>query len=268
MKKVILILSCLFFLAVTPLNAQAQATATLSINPATMNLKAGETAILGVMVANIQDLYAYDITLKYDSAVIKVTSIESGSFLDTGFTAAQVIDDGAGSAQIAFSQLPPSGGKTGSGELVVIRIKALAAGTTSIKIETAQLLKKDASAITVTTSTGSVTVTGGTTSSGSQPASSVGDQPENSGNQPIAAPTNTPQPDQKETPAEVVEEQPAEDVQPATTEAPARQPAEQPETSGSPSLAWLIPVAILLMAGGYFGGNLLRKLTKKKKKKK
>ncbi len=199
--------------------------------------------------------------------MIKVTSIETGSFLDTGFTAAQLIDDSAGSAQIAFSQLPPSGGKTGSGELVVFKIKALAAGTTQIKIDTAQLLKKDASAITVTTSTGSVNVTGGT-SSGNQPASSAGDQPESSGSQPTSMPTNTPLPVQEETVSEVEEEQPVEVEQPVATEAPASQPVEQVEPNKTLGLAWLIPAAILLMAGGYFGGNLLRKITTKKKKKK
>lgn len=259
----------MILLAITPLNAQAQASASLSISPATLNLKAGETTVLGVTIANAAELYAYDIILRYDPAVIKVTSIETGSFLDTGFTAAQLIDDSAGSAQIAFSQLPPSGGKTGSGELVVIRIKALAAGTTQLKIENAQLLKKDASAITATTSSGTVTVTGGTTSSGSQPASSAGDQPEGSVSQPTAAPTNTPQSDQEKTTSGVEEEQPDEIEQPAVpTEVPASPPAEQSKSSGSPSLAWLIPAAILFMAGGYFGGNLLRKLTKNKKKKK
>lgn len=259
----------MILLAVTPLSAQAQASVSLSISPATLNLKAGETAVLGVTIANAAELYAYDITLRYDAAVIKVTSIETGSFLDTGFTAAQLIDDSAGSAQIAFSQLPPSGGKSGSGELVIFRIKALGAGTTQVRIETAQLLKKDASAITVTTSTGTVTVTGGNSGSGSQPASSAGDQPAGSEAQPTAAPASTPQPDLGESVVEeeVAEEQPVESGQPAATETPVVQPAEQAEPGKSPSLFWLILAAVLLMAGGYFGGNLLRKLTSKKNKK-
>lgn len=259
----------MILIAITPLSAQAQASASLSINPATLNLKAGETAILGVTIANAAELYAYDITLRYDAAVIKVTSIETGSFLDTGFTAAQVIDDSAGSAQIAFSQLPPSGGKSGSGELVVFRIKALGAGTTQVRIETAQLLKKDASAITVTTSTGTVTVTGGTSGSGNQPASSAGDQPAGSEAQPTAAPTSTPQPDQEESvnEEEVEEQLTVEAGQSEATEVPVVQPSEQTEPGKSPSLAWLIPAAILLMVGWYFGGNLLRNLTSKNKKK-
>ena len=272
MKKYLLPLFLLAVLAFSSLPASAQAQASLSINPSSTSLQAGQSATLAVRIADVTDLYAYDITLRYDPSVIEITSIENGSFLKGGFTAAQVLDKSTGTAQIAFTSIPPFTAQSGSGDLVTFKVKAKSGGSAQITIENTQLLKKDATAIPASTTSGMVVVSGSVATDASRPVTNPGgssgenpppQQPESTASvsTPGAA-ASTAQPTRLGT----LPAGPTKNATSVPVDAqPAQQPTPEPEGGrGVNPLFWMIPLGLALLAAGYYGGNFLRDRAGKK----
>ncbi len=251
--------------------AQAQAQTALTISPASTTLQAGQSATLAVRITDVQDLYAYDITLRYDPTLVEVTSIDNGSFLQGGFTAAQILDPAAGTAQLAFTSIPPFTAQSGSGELATFKVKAKSGGSARISIENIQLLKKDATAIEVTSASGLVTVNSGVSTEAPRPVLNPGgaeDQGQTLQLLNPAAPASTPETGAlitQPTSAPGGQDQPtAESALRATVVPAAPLPAEEPASGGGlPPLVWMIPLGLALLAIGYFGGNFLRGRTRK-----
>ena len=273
MKKRSKLFLLLFLLALPFRAAQAQAQTVLSVSPSSTTLQAGQSATLAVRITDVQNLYAYDITLHYDPSIIEVTSIDNGSFFKGGFTAAQILDKTAGTAQLAFTSIPPFNVQSGSGELATFKLKAKAGGSARISIENIQLLRKDATAISATSTSGQVTVSGGAAVTeaprpGANPGGNDSGQPLDALN-PGAAVSSTQQsaPTEKPTKAPGGQTQPTTAPTQRSTVVPAAQVADpEPEKNGGiPPLVWMIPAALILLAGGYFGGNFLRDRTQKKK---
>jgi hypothetical protein len=273
MKNRLIALLLLVFLLIPFTTASAEAQTVLSINPSATTLQAGQSATLAVRITDVTDLYAYDITLHYDPSILEITSIENGSFLTGGFTAAQILDKTAGTAQLAFTTIPPFTAQSGSGELAIFKVKAKVGGNARISIENIQLFKKDATAIEATTSSGTVTVTGSTPTEASRPVSNPGganDQVQsqlaaNSG-EAVSTPGSS-APAAKSTGASVSGTQPtAMPVVRGTVVPAAPIPTPEPEKGGGiPLLVWLIPLGLALLAVGYFGGNFLGNRVRGKK---
>jgi len=273
MKKQSLLLLLLFLLALPFRAARAQAQAALSISPFSTTLQAGQSATLAVRITDVQNLYAYDISLHYDPSLVEITVIDNGSFLQGGFTAAQILDKTAGTAQLAFTSIPPFNAQSGSGELATFKVKAKTGGSARISIENIQLLRKDATAISATSTSGQVTVSGGAAATegprpGANPGGNDSGQPLDALN-PGAAVSSTQQSAAvvKPTNASGGQTQPTTAPTQRSTVVPAAPVAEpEPEKNGGiPPLVWMIPAALILLAGGYFGGNFLRDRTQEKK---
>jgi hypothetical protein len=269
MKKYILPFLLLCILAFPSLLVSAQAQSALSINPSSTSLDAGQSATLTVRITDVTDLFAYDITLHYDPSVVEITSIENGSFLTDGFTAAQILDKAAGTAQIAFTSIPPFSAQSGSGELASFKVKAKSNGSARISIENIQLLKKDASAIEATSSIGTVTVIGSTATEVSRPVTNPGGVADPGQPQQTLNPGNTAStvgPGLQAAPPVIAFEQPTAVPTVRDTVVPAAPlPTPEPETNGGVSpLVWMISLALVLLAAGYFGGNFLRERTRRK----
>jgi hypothetical protein len=272
MKKRSQLLLLLFLLALPFRAAQAQAQTVLSVSPSSTTLQAGQSATLAVRITDVQNLYAYDITLHYDPSIIEVTSIDNGSFLNGGFTAAQILDKTAGTAQLAFTSIPPFNAQSGSGELATFKLKAKAGGSARISIENIQLMRKDATAISATSTSGQVTVSGGAAVTeaprpGANPGGNDSGQPLDALNPGAAVSSTQSAPAVKPTKAPGGQTQPTTAPTQRSTVVPAAQVADpEPEKNGGiPPLVWMIPAALILLAGGYFGGNFLRDRTQKKK---
>jgi hypothetical protein len=271
MKRFFLPLFLLVILAFPLSIAGAQAQATLSINPSSVTLEAGQSANLSVRITDVSDLYAYDITLHYDPSVVEITSIENGSFLTGGFTAAQILDKSAGTAQIAFTSIPPLTAHSGSGDLVTFKVKAKSGGSARVTIENIQWLKKDATAIEATASSGTVMVTGSTATDSPRPVSNPGGvadpgQTQQTGS--AGAQNATPE---SSSPADTPSSAGNGSTQPTAVPAlrdtvvPAAPiPTPEPQKGGGITpLVWMIPLGLALLAIGYFGGNFLRARTRK-----
>jgi len=120
-----------------PATPQAQATPRIRFEPSTLNLSPGQTATIGVVVENVNDLYSVPMLLQYNPAIISVEEVRHGGFLSGGtqeIAIVQRVDKEHGQAIISATRQPNTPGVNGSGTLLGVVVKALAAGTTNLSI--------------------------------------------------------------------------------------------------------------------------------------
>jgi general secretion pathway protein D len=109
----------------------------MRFEPAALNLTAGQTATIGVVVENVTDLYSVPMLLQYNPAIISVEEVRHGGFLSGGtqeIAIVQRVDKEHGQAIISATRQPNTPGVNGSGTLLGVVIKALAPGTTNLSI--------------------------------------------------------------------------------------------------------------------------------------
>jgi general secretion pathway protein D len=118
--------------------------AKLRFEPATVVLKAGQTTTVAVAVDNVSDLYSIPMLLQYNPAVISIEEVQhaagqgaKGGFLSGGtqeIAIVQQINAEHGQAIISATRQPNTPGVNGSGTLLGIKIKAIAAGSSNLTI--------------------------------------------------------------------------------------------------------------------------------------
>lgn len=105
--------------------------------PAALNVKVGDTAILSVAISDVRDLFSIPLLLQYDPAVIQVEDVRDGGFLSGGnqeIAIVQRLDQQKGEAIVSATRQPNSSGVSGSGTLLGITIRAVAPGSSSVRI--------------------------------------------------------------------------------------------------------------------------------------
>jgi general secretion pathway protein D len=124
--------------AVAPAVPQAQTNGPrIRFEPATLNLAPGQTATIGVVVENVNDLFSVPMLLQYNQAIISVEEVRHGGFLSGGtqeIALVQRVDKEHGQAIISATRQPNTPGVNGSGTLLGVVVKALAPGTTTLSI--------------------------------------------------------------------------------------------------------------------------------------
>src|SRR5467141_1238293 len=122
----------------TPAVPQAQTSGPhIHFEPATLNLAVGQTATIGVVVENVNDLFSVPMLLQYNQAIISVEEVRHGGFLSGGtqeIALVQRVDKEHGQAIISATRQPNTPGVNGTGTLLGVVVKALAAGTTNLSI--------------------------------------------------------------------------------------------------------------------------------------
>jgi len=118
--------------------ANANAVAKIRFEPQTLTLKAGQTATLGVVVENVNDLFSIPLMLQYDPKVISVEEVQHGGFLSNGGAqeisiVSQPIKD-KGQYIISATRPPSTPGVSGSGTLLGLVVKAVAPGSSPLSI--------------------------------------------------------------------------------------------------------------------------------------
>lgn len=116
--------------------AQAPASM-LKFEPASMNMRAGDTATIGLEVRNVHDLFSIPLLLQYDPAVIQIDDVRNGGFLSGGtqeIAIVQHVDQKAGQAIISASRQPSTPGINGSGTLLGLVVRAVAPGSSTLQI--------------------------------------------------------------------------------------------------------------------------------------
>jgi len=118
--------------------ANAGAVAKIRFEPQTLTLKAGQTATMGVVVENVNDLYSIPFLLQYDPKVISVEEVQHGGFLSNGGAqeisiVSQPFKD-KGQYIISATRPPSTPGVSGSGTLLGLVVKAVGPGTSPLSI--------------------------------------------------------------------------------------------------------------------------------------
>jgi general secretion pathway protein D len=125
--------------APTPAPSQAPTTQNpaLRFDPAAVALRPGETATIGVVVQNVQDLYSIPMLLQFNPAVISVEDVRQGGFLSGGtqdIAIVERVDKERGQAIISATRMPNTPGVNGSGTLVGIVVRGVAPGSSQLSI--------------------------------------------------------------------------------------------------------------------------------------
>jgi len=121
----------------TPNPAPATQNPTLRFDPAAASLKPGETATIGVVVQNAQDLYSIPMLLQFNPAVISIEDVRQGGFLSGGtqdIAIVERVDKERGQAIISATRMPNTPGVSGSGTLVGVVVRGIAPGNSQLSI--------------------------------------------------------------------------------------------------------------------------------------
>ena len=117
----------------------------VSLGNGVLELSVGQSVPLPVRVADVQDLYGFEMHLRFDPAVVQVADsdpgtsgvqVAPGDFLSADFVVQNRADNQAGTIDFAVTQLNPSEPKSGSGTLFTVYFQGIAADKTS-RAETA-----------------------------------------------------------------------------------------------------------------------------------
>jgi len=142
----------------------AQEPVVVRVTPATLTLTVGGESDVAVEVVGVEGLYGFDVQMTFDPAVVEVVDadptkpgvqVSLGRLLDSGMSVRDSADNTTGVIHYAMTQLNPSEAKSGTGNLIVIKLRGKAAGASNLAITSVDLARRDASAIP-TSSTGSV----------------------------------------------------------------------------------------------------------------
>jgi general secretion pathway protein D len=123
--------------APAPGASQGAPAAKIRFEPASLSLKTGQTATIGVVVENVNDLFSIPMLLQYNPAVISVEEVRHGGFLSGGTQEIAIVHQpfkDKGQSIISATRRPNTPGVSGSGTLIGIVVKALAPGSSNLSI--------------------------------------------------------------------------------------------------------------------------------------
>jgi general secretion pathway protein D len=119
-------------------------TAQLHFNPPTATMKVGDAPrILGLAIANVNDLFSIPLLIHYNPAVIQVEEVRDGGFLSGGtesttgtepIAIVQRIDSQKGDIVVSATRKPNTPGITGSGTLLGLVIRPVAPGSSAVQV--------------------------------------------------------------------------------------------------------------------------------------
>ncbi|ACV62817.1 S-layer domain protein [Desulfofarcimen acetoxidans DSM 771] len=141
---------------------------TVSIDPATKNVSAGDTFTLNVLISPATAIAGAQFNLSYNPAVLQVDTVTGGGLLNqngnTSFFMPGVIDNTAGLLKnVAGAITTPGGEVSEAGALAAVSFKAKASGTSDLVLSNVKAGNKEGQAVPVQITGGSVAIQGGTT---------------------------------------------------------------------------------------------------------
>ena len=108
----------------------------LRIEPESSTVQPGEVFTVEVIADDVADLGGFELTLTFNAQVLSVEGVELGPFLGSSGRDAQAlgpaIDSGAGSLGFGGFSFGAAPGAVGTGTVALIRLRAVAAGNSSL----------------------------------------------------------------------------------------------------------------------------------------
>jgi hypothetical protein len=130
-------------------------------------IQPGSRLEIPVEIRDVEDLYAIDIEIQFDPAVIQFEDADPktegiqpalGTFLDVGMALFNTIDNTNGVVRFVMTQVNPSEGKTGSGVVLVLYAVGIAEGESPLTISFLELANRAGEVIAVDPASAVVTV--------------------------------------------------------------------------------------------------------------
>ena len=111
---------------------QAQDPTTLSITSSKSNICNGDVINVAVHIANVVDLYGFDLRMTFDPTVFEIVSMTDGGFLPSPtFSLADYYDNTNGTLTYAISRYGGGTGANGSGDLLNLQLRVKSPGKTT-----------------------------------------------------------------------------------------------------------------------------------------
>ena len=164
MKKTLLLGAVVSGLVLLLLPTRSVADAVLRVNTPPL-VSQGAGFVLDINISNVSDLFALQLDLTFNPAVVQLTNVLEEGFLPSGGSTLFVpgtIDNTVGDATLnADTLLGAVAGANGSGTLLEFQFSALSPGVSPFAISNVILLDSNLNSITNTITEGSITVTPG-----------------------------------------------------------------------------------------------------------
>ncbi len=148
-------------IALLALVSAAAPAATISLEPALRTFHPGDSFTLSIDVASVVDLYAFEVSLAYDPAVVTAVASAQGPFFPAASSIfiPAAIDNLAGTASfLSVTMVGLIPGVNGSGTMATIDFLAGSPGTSPVTITDAILLDSNLNLITTDITGSSIVV--------------------------------------------------------------------------------------------------------------
>ena len=161
------VISWLMIFGLCLLSEQAAAAGTvLTLVGQPQQIAPGETLTLTADLVDVQNLYGFELHLRFDPSVLQLVPDEAGkagtpgALLDHDFVAVNAFDNAKGTVDYAATQISPHEPVSGSGSLLEMKFAAVAPGMTRVEVGSLILADIDGLALAATTTPAEVTITG------------------------------------------------------------------------------------------------------------
>ncbi|HET7206577.1 MAG TPA: cohesin domain-containing protein [Terriglobales bacterium] len=115
----------------------APANASFGFDPPAVNVKAGSTFAVNVMLSGAQNVYSVPVQINYDPSKLQVVNISNGGFLSQDGQAVALVhrdDASTGTLQVTATRPPGAAGISGQGSIVTLTMMAKSPGQASLSI--------------------------------------------------------------------------------------------------------------------------------------
>ena len=122
-------------------------------SPNRVSLAPGETATVDITAVDVQELYAYEMYIDYNPAVVRVVDadgiaangvqVQLGDFVRPDLVITNRVDETGGRISVAVSQWNPTLPRSGTGTLFSVTFMALATGDAQIRTDVADSILTD-----------------------------------------------------------------------------------------------------------------------------
>jgi len=127
---------------------EAESTAVVYVDPETSYATLGQVFSVNVSVANVTDLYGFQLKLGYNTTILDIVEATFQPFLnDPTFVMKDEIDEDGGWYWLALVSFPPALGKSGSGPLVTLRFRVTGLGNCTLDLYDTELADNTAAYI-------------------------------------------------------------------------------------------------------------------------
>jgi len=107
------------------------------MDPPTVDLAAGATFAMNVLITGAQNVYSVPVQLSYDPKTLQVVNVSNGGFLSQDGQAVAIVhrdDAAAGTILVSATRPPGSAGVAGQGTVFTLTFVAKASGRSMVTI--------------------------------------------------------------------------------------------------------------------------------------